>query len=409
MMNPTAREKCRSHESWLTTTALVAIAMFPLTACSHSDGNSAPSKAGANMVKVTMANGGCALDATRVPAGPVTFTVANKNEPSITEVELLRDQRIIGEKENVAPGLDPVSFTLTLDGGSYQLYCPGASAEYQTLTVTGQAPAAPTGTVPSILSEGTKDYATYIVGQIGQLNDAVKGLDAAVQSGDIAAAKIAYAKARLFFERAEASVEGFVLPGFGVDDNAGNLDYLIDMRASTPVDAKVGWRGFHAIERDLWQGGAITPDTKAFSTELVGNVGRLNGIVANLQYKPEDLANGASDLIEEVQNTKITGEEEAFSHIDLVDFAGNVEGAQQAYASLRPGLEKIDGNLVNEIDQQFRAVLTVLDGYRDPSALGGYRTYTPALQASDAPKLTAVIQPLHQSLSTVAQKVVSAS
>ena len=90
---------------------------------------------------------------------------------------------------------------------------------------------------------------------------------------------------------------------------------------------------------------------------MVGNVGKLNGIVATLQYKPEDLANGASDLIEEVQNTKITGEEEAFSHIDLVDFAGNVEGAQQAYASLRPGLEKIDGNLVKQIDQQFQAVL----------------------------------------------------
>jgi iron uptake system component EfeO len=54
-------------------------------------------------------------------------------------------------------------------------------------------------------------------------------------------------------------------------------------------------------------------------------------------------------------------------------------------------------------------VLSVLDGYRDPSALGGYRTYTPELKASDATKLTAVIQPLHQSLSTVAQKVVSAN
>ena len=180
------------------------------------------------------------------------------------------------------------------------------------------------------------------------------------------------------------------------------------MRASTPVDAKVGWKGFHAIERDLWQGGAITPGTKALSTELVSNVGKLNATVATLQYKPEDLANGASDLIEEVQNTKITGEEEAFSHIDLVDFSGNVEGAQQAYASLRPGLEKIDGNLVKQIDQQFQAVLNVLDGYRDPSAPGGYRLYTPALQAGDAPKLTAVIQPLHQSLSTVAQKVVTA-
>lgn len=411
-VNPTARVRCRSREVCWAAASLVVVS--GVAACGHSSGKSAQSGgAGANAVNITMANNGgkddCALNTTSVPAGPVTFTVVNTGAPGITEMELLRDQRIIGEKENLAPGLDPVSFTVTLDGGSYQIYCPGAGAEYQTLTVTGRAPAAPSGTVASVLSQGTKDYAAYVVGQIGQLNDGVKALDAAVQSGDIDAAKTAYAKARLFWERTEANVEGFVLPGFTVGDNAGNLDYLIDMRASTPVDAKVGWKGFHAVERDLWQGGAITPGTKALSTELVGNVGKLEGIVANLQYKPEDLANGAADLIEEVQNTKITGEEEAFSHIDFVDFSGNVEGAQQAYASLRPGLEKIDGNLVNQIDQQFQTVLRTLDGYRDPSALGGYRTYTPALQASDAPKLTAVIQPLHQSLSTVAQKVVSAS
>jgi len=230
-----------------------------------------------------------------------------------------------------------------------------------------------------------------------------------VQSGDVEAAKTEYAKARPFYERAESSVEGFVVPGFAVDDNAGNLDYLIDMRESTPVDGKVGWKGFHAIERDLWQGNAMTPATKALSTELAGNVGKLVSVVGPLQYKPEDLANGAADLIEEVQNTKITGEEEAFSHIDLVDFAGNVEGAQQAYASLRPGLQKIDGNLVTELDGQFQTVLTTLDGYRDAAAPGGYKVWTPQLRATDAAKLTAVIQPLHQSLSTVAEKVVSAN
>jgi iron uptake system component EfeO len=415
MVSPTVRATCRSREFWLTATVLAVVVAFPATACGHSNSQSSPSKSGqaggTNAVKVTMANNGgkegCALDTSSVPAGPVTFTVANTSAPGITEMELLRDQRIVGEKENLAPGLDPVSFTVTLDGGSYQLYCPGASTEYQILTVTGGAPATPTGTVASIFEQGTKDYAAYIVTQIGQLNDGVKALDAAVQSGNIDAAKAAYAKARMFWERSESTVEGFVLPGFAAGDNAGSLDYLIDMRASTPVDAKVGWKGFHAIERDLWQGNAITPGTKALSTELVGNVGKLKNIVATLQYKPEDLANGASDLIEEVQNTKINGEEEAFSHIDLVDFSGNVEGAQQAYASLRPGLQKIDDDLVKQIDQQFQAVLRVLDGYRDPSALGGYRTYTPALQATDAPKLTAVIQPLHQSLSTVAQKVVA--
>ncbi|MDT5138677.1 MAG: iron uptake system component EfeO [Mycobacterium sp.] len=395
----------RLSSLWVT----LAVAVLGVSACSHA-GSESP-KAETNAVKVTMTNDGgkdrCALDTTTVPAGPVTFTVSNATAPGIAEVELLKDQRIIGEKENLAPGLDPVSFTVTLDGGAYQVYCPGAGIEYQTLTVTGSAPAAGTGTVANILAQGTKDYATYIAKQIGQLTDAVKALDAAVQAGNVEAAKTAYAKARPFYERAESSVEGFVLPGFTVGDNAGNLDYLIDMRESTPVDAKVGWRGFHAIERDLWQGNVITADTKALSTELVSNVGKLNATVTTMQYRPEDLANGAADLIEEVQNTKITGEEEAFSHIDLVDFAGNVEGAQQAYASLRPGLDKIDGNLVRQIDQQFKDVISTVDGYRDPTALGGYQTYTPALQGRDAPKLTAMIQPLHQSLSLVAQKVVA--
>jgi len=406
-----------SPSRWLPRLALVAVGAVAASACgttSHSSSPSATSNAnGVKTVNVTLANesgkDGCKLDMTSAPAGPVTFTVTNSSAPGISEMELLKDQRIIGEKENVAPGLNPVSFTATLDGGAYQVYCPGAATEYQNFTVTGQAPPAPTGTVPSIVAQGTKDYAAYVVSQVNQLNDAVKALDAAIQSGNMDAAKTAYAKARAYYEHAESSVEGFVIPGFAADDNAGNLDYLIDMRESTPVDAKVGWKGFHAIERDLWQSNAITAATKSESSELVANVGKLQGVVANLQYKPEDLANGAADLIEEVQNTKITGEEEAFSHIDLVDLAANVEGAQQAYAALRPGLQKIDANLVSQIDQQFEAVLTTLDAYRDASALGGYKTYTAALRASDAPKLTAVIQPLHDSLSKVAQKVATAS
>lgn len=400
--------------------ALAAATALAVTACGSSTdtakttaSSSAPSTSnGVATVNVTLANDagkdGCSLDAKSVPAGPVTFKVTNTSAPGITEMELLKDQRIVGEKENLAPGLDPVTFTVTLDGGQYKVYCPGAGTEYLDFAVTGQAAAAPTGTVPTILGQGTKDYSAYVVDQINQLNTAVTALDAAVQSGNLEAAKTAYSKARPFYERAESSVEGFVLPGFAVDDNAGNLDYLIDMRESTPVDAKVGWKGFHAIERDLWQGGAITPMTKGLSTELVGNVGKLVTVVAPLQYKPEDLANGAADLIEEVQNTKITGEEEAFSHIDLVDFAGNVEGAQQAYASLRPALQKIDPVLVSTLDQQFKTVLTTLDGYRDAAAPGGYEVWTPQLRGTDAAKLTAVIQPLHESLASVAQKVVSA-
>ena len=404
---------------WLATPAVIAASALALSACgsgSPSGGTAAAPTAatagegGISTVNITLANqsgtDACTPDTNSVPAGPVTFSVKNESAAGITEVELLKDQRILGEKENLAPGLAPVTFTLTLDGGSYQLYCPGAGQDHLDFTVTGQAAGTPTGSAQTILAAGTKDYAAYVVTQVDQMNGAVAELNTAVQAGDVEAAKVAYGKARSYYERAESAIEGFVLPGFPPEDNAGNLDYLIDMRESTPVDAAVGWSGFHAVERDLWQGGAITDETKKYSSELVTNVGKLKEVVATLEYRPEDLANGAAALLEEVQSGKITGEEEQFSHLDLLDFAGNVEGAQQAYASLRPGLEQIDAELVSAIDGQFESLQATLDGYRDPSAIGGFRYYTAELQASDAAKLTAAIQPLHESLSAIAQKVV---
>jgi iron uptake system component EfeO len=382
----------------------LALAAVTAAGCGHS--SKEPPRTASNAVRVTMTNDGgsnrCVLDTTTVPAGAVTLTVSNAGALGISHVELLKDQRIVGEKESLDLGEDPVSFTVTLDGGAYQIYCPGAGVEYQTLTVTGRAPAPATGPVASMFTQGAKDFGPYVVNEMRQLKEAVQALDAAVLSGNVDDAKAAYARARPFYEHVQSSVDGYLLPGFTIGDNAGNLDYLIDMQQATPVDPKVGWKGFHAIERDLWQAGSITAGTKALSAELVSNIGTLATTVAAVQFRPEDVANGSADLIEDVYNTEITGEEEAFSHLDLVDFAANVEGARQAYASLRPGLDKIDSSLVQQIDQQFQDVTAMLAQYRDPAMPGGYRIYTPDLRGRDSPKLSAVVQPLHQSLSAVA-------
>lgn len=405
----------KHHTRVLVAGGVAVLAGISLAGCSSNGGDAAQSSGGAAQVNVTLASDNgkdtCKLDTTEAAAGPVTFTVKNESAPAISEVELLFNQKIIGEKENLAPGLDPVSFTSTLDGSKYRIYCPGADTEYVDFTVTGEAAAAPSGSAQDVLNAGVPAYGSYIKDQVAQLDSTVKALDAKVQAGDIEGAKTAYATARPYYERAESAVDGFLVPGNeNPEDNAQNLDYLIDMRESNLDDA-AGWHGFHAIERDLWQGGAITAETKTLSTELVKNVDILNtqAIPTFTEgLKPEDLANGAADLLEEVSTTKITGEEEAYSHIDLVDFAGNVEGAQQAYASLRDGLDKIDPDLVKTIDQEFENVQKMLDGYRDPSALGGFKTYDEQLKASDSEKLTKGIQPLHDALASIAEKVATA-
>jgi iron uptake system component EfeO len=365
---------------------------------------------GASQVKVTLASTGgtdaCKLSSTTAKAGPVTFTVKNESSTAISEVELLSNQRILGEKENLAPGLGAVSFTSTLTGGKYQVYCPGAAKQLVNFTVTGKS-AKVANSVNGALQSGIKGYAAYVTQEVTNMISATNSLKTAVDSGDLASAQNAYGLARPYYERVESDVDGFILPGFGATDNAGNLDYLIDMRASN-LDPAVGWHGFHAVERDLFEAKTITASTKQLAAELASNVQRLDALTKSLSYKPEDLANGASDLLEEVQSNKITGEEEAYSHIDLVDFAANVEGAQQAFAYLQPGLNKIDPTLTKSIVTQFAAVNTLLDKYKDPTALGGYVSYTAALRASDGPTLSAAVEALHEQLATIAAKVATA-
>lgn len=197
------------------------------------------------------------------------------------------------------------------------------------------------------------------------------------------------------------------MEGFDATDNLGNLDYLIDMRESN-LDPDAGWHGFHAIERDLFQSGEITEETKAFGAELLVNVQMLQTVVADIEFAPEDLANGAAALLEEVQANKITGEEEAYSHYDLIDFAGNVEGAQQAFAFLEPGMEMIDQELTDQVNAQFDNVNALLETYRDESIPGGFIIYTPEVRDSEGPTLSKAVQLLQEPLARIAEKVATA-
>lgn len=49
---------------------------------------------------------------------------------------------------------------------------------------------------------------------------------------------------------------------------------------------------------------------------------------------------GSVDLLNEVSTSKITGEEEIYSHTDLYDFKANIEGAQKIYELFKPELNK---------------------------------------------------------------------
>jgi iron uptake system component EfeO len=89
------------------------------------------------------------------------------------------------------------------------MYCPGATTPRVPFTVTGTATSAPVTDTKALLDQGTVNYGTYVEAQIGFLVTNVQPLVAAIKSGDLAAAKVAYAKARPYYERIEPVAESF--------------------------------------------------------------------------------------------------------------------------------------------------------------------------------------------------------
>lgn len=90
-----------------------------------ANGATATGGGAAVTVTVTLSNDACVPDRPSVPPGAVTFKIVNQDGDAVSEVELTRSGRILGERENIAPGLSG-TFSLVLDPGSYVLACPGA-------------------------------------------------------------------------------------------------------------------------------------------------------------------------------------------------------------------------------------------------------------------------------------------
>ena len=87
----------------------------------------------------------------------------------------------------------------------------------------------------------------------------------------------------------------------------------------------------------LWVGNS-TKGTGPYADELMKDVNTLAQKAGTLSYQPAQLANGSVELLNEVAGSKITGEEDRYSHTDLSDFQGNLTGALVAFKLLRPAL-----------------------------------------------------------------------
>ena len=296
----------------------------------------------------------CELSGTEANTGPSTFVITN-NGTKVTEFYVYGEgDRVMGEVENVSPGLTRKLIVQLSDPGNYQTACkPGMVGD----GIRGDFNVA--GEKVTISSEG--QFASR-VGQLQALRDrqtdalvgATQTFVDAVKRGDINAAKAQFPIARIYYERIEPVAESF----------PNDLDPRIDLREAD-VEPGQKWTGFHRLEKDLWVTG-LQPDTNAIADQLVADVKELNSNVKapNFKIDSTQIAGGAQGLLDEISTSKITGEEDIFSHTDLWDFHANVEGSSEAVASVRPILDARDAALGKRVDEQFTAVFNLLNTFR---------------------------------------------
>ena len=346
------------------TRALAPVLLLPvlaLTGCGSlvestepASGSGAPAD---GTVAVTATDEACEVARTDLPNGLTTFAITNGGS-QVTEVYVYAGERIVTEKEDIGPG---TSYELTVDltAGDYEVACkPGMVGDgiRQAISVTGEgSPLEPAE------QEAVDGYRAFVQERADATVPLVQQLRDAVAAGDRAGAQALYAPSRVPWETIEPVAESF-----------GDLDPRMDAREADLLEGEE-FTGWHRLEKALWTGEDLAPVVPV-ADQLLLDVTELAQRVPNAALTPTSIGNGAKELLDEVATGKITGEEEAFSHTDLVDFQANVDGARAALDALRPLVEVADPELLASLDAEFAAVQGALEPYRSGDGFVSYDT-----------------------------------
>ncbi|MBP2619894.1 iron uptake system protein EfeO [Streptococcus panodentis] len=237
------------------------------------------------------------------------------------------------------------------------------------------------------LDKATADYKTFVQGQIDQLLTDTEKFRDTLKEGKLDEAKKVYPLIRMTYERSEPIAESF-----------GESDVKIDYRLVDYVDenkTEEGWSGFHRIEKIMWEQNT-TQGTEKYADQLVDDIKELKAKIATVEVTPDIMLTGAVDLLNEVATSKITGEEEVFSHTDLYDFRANIEGAEKIFELFKPLIKDKDEKLVKTLEEEFKNVNSLLDKHMTDSE--HYKLYTD-LSKEDTKELAEAVTKLGEPLS----------
>jgi iron uptake system component EfeO len=306
----------------------------------------------------------CTADPPSVSPGTVTFTVTDKNAPMVTEVELRQpDGYLIAEKPNLT-NATPSGFSASLSDGTYQIYCPGATQTLSNLTVSG-ASTSPSWKKNPALVAAVASFTTWVSQQMVPVVAATQAFAAAVVAGNLPEAEMLYVPARVDFETIEPEAETFASLYQDVDGQIQNF--------GNPSQ----FQGFHELEEAMWVADSLAGQS-SYATQLVNNVKQLQSMMATVTYQPAQIIDFADAELSETTTNELTGAEERYSNLELVDVKGTFDSVAEGIMLLSPALQSANPAVFRQLNTALTTAQGALAGLAQnpgPSD-SGYQSYT---------------------------------
>lgn len=367
----------------------LAATTIPLSACG---GGSESTTTTPPLVTAQITDQGCAQDEYTSPTnGPVTFDVTNQASTK-GEFEIISSKPSIVFEGFYKAGQHKTS-TVMLRPGTYVVICGNTNTPNRArLVVEGTREAVDEVQQSKELTDAVATYTAFVRAEAHALKRGTTRFTDAVRAGETTRARSLYATIREPWERIEPVAEAFP-----------DADAAIDSRADdhAKAEADPDFLGFHALEYGLWAQGSArgaTVDMPRVATRLDRDVAALVRQVDTLTISPATMVNGAAALIDEAAQTKVTGEEERYSHTDLTTLAANVAGSRKVVELIDEPLTAAAPQLRDDIRRAFMDVERVLGTYETTT---GYRSYQ-AVSAADRNRLKTSMANLSELLAQVA-------
>lgn len=261
------------------------------------------------------------------------------------------------------------------------------AAAFGLVAMQAQAAVAPQDLVNPIT-----DYKLYVLDNLEQFSSHTREFTDAIKAGDLQRAQQLYAPTRVYYERIEPIAELFADLDASIDAREDDYEHGVQDPTFT---------GFHRLEYGLFHEHS-TAGLGDYAERLMNDVETLEQSVQDLTFPPEKVVGGAAALMEEVAATKVSGEEDRYSHTDLWDFQGNLDGSKKIFELVKPLAAQEDPAFVARIEKNFTAIEHTLAHYylTEGDASSGFESYD-KVSERDRRALVGPVTVLAEELSTL--------